>query len=73
MYVATRYFLLFTNRLSVYVAGETKLNPKISTLPSYTNVNFIGREEYLQKIDDIFAASHSSQQRVVIWGLSGVG
>ncbi|KAL5344189.1 hypothetical protein ACLOAV_010851 [Pseudogymnoascus australis] len=53
--------------------GETKPIQRISTLPPYTNVQFVGRGEYLQKIDDIFAASHSSQQRVVIWGLSGVG
>lgn len=72
-YVCSDFFFYSSKADSVYIAGETKPIQRISTLPPYTNVQFVGRGEYLQKIDDIFAASHSSQQRVVIWGLSGVG
>ncbi|KAI9758370.1 MAG: hypothetical protein M1835_000598, partial [Candelina submexicana] len=45
----------------------------MSTIPRDPNPNFTGRLEHLRSIDRIFRSSDPLHQRVVLWGLGGVG
>ncbi|KAI9709423.1 MAG: hypothetical protein M1812_007700 [Candelaria pacifica] len=47
--------------------------PNLSTVPRDPNPNFTGRLEYLRNINRIFQSSNPLHQRVVLWGLGGVG
>jgi hypothetical protein len=45
----------------------------MSTLPNYSNPIFAGREDELAHIGRIFANSNVLHQRVLLYGLGGIG
>jgi hypothetical protein len=45
----------------------------MSTLPNYSNPIFAGREDELAHIIRIFANSNALHQRVLLYGLGGIG
>ncbi|RPA72443.1 hypothetical protein BJ508DRAFT_314726 [Ascobolus immersus RN42] len=56
-----------------YAATTNYSAPKHSMIPEDVNANFTGREYVFSRINLLFAESEANNQRVLLWGLGGIG